>query len=261
MSRQVLECGVIVCSTIALYSWAPPSVSEPSLPDCDVSSKSSGAEKSCSPTASQSTKAAPEKSMTAEWGDRHKLPQKIETVYGGLLEQAQAAASRNQITEAVARIAGIPKNSQHYPLAEQLQEDWSLELLRQATSECQQGHVTKAISLLDRIPATSKRRDRVIELRQRWSQQAGLLERATAAKKAGDWQTALDAVKALEGSPMYHSTPVQDLLQQAMMKLYEPDQMLLQVATADLPMARSAIAPPESILLDRIDLTDDRRET
>jgi hypothetical protein len=198
----------------------------------------SESEKHClNQTAIAPTLNPPEPLFDLQWGDRkpNQLPRKMEAMYDDLLNQAQASASRDHFTEAISTIAGIPKNSRHYETAQQLQEDWSRELMRQASNQWQQAQMKAAISTLSHIPATSQLGDRVTELKQRWKQQAIVLERAISAKKAGDWQKVIDTVRSLEGSPMYHSLPVQALLQQAITNLYEPDHTLLQIATADLP--------------------------
>ena len=255
MSRQVLERGVLACSALALYGWSQPSVSEPiTQHDCKPASKVSSAKSSCvqgskSNAASRISSAAPEKLVNGQWSDRsnNPLPDKMEAVYGDLLTQAQALVARSQFTQAVDLIGGIPKNSRHYGMAQQLQEDWSRELLRQATSECEQAHMGKALSMLDAIPSTNQVHDRVAELQQRWSKQGTVLQRAIALKQAGDWQGVTDTIKALEGAPMYQSLLVQGLLQQAMTQLYKPDAAMLQIAMEDLPAVSPAIAAPEAI--------------
>ncbi|WP_206754547.1 hypothetical protein, partial [Leptolyngbya sp. FACHB-36] len=168
------------------------------------------------------------------------------------LKQAQASASRDQIADAMNGISGIPKNSRHYEMAQRLQEDWSRELLRQATNYCRQAKVETAVSMLSTIPATSQLHDRVTELRQRWSKQAKVLDQAIAAKDAEDWQQAISAIKSLEGSPMYHSLPVQELLQQAMTNLYEPEESLTEIATSDLPAVELSdeLQQPDQVLVE-----------
>ncbi len=161
----------------------------------------------------------------------------METVYSNLLEQAQASAKQNQFTQAITTLAGIPKNSRHYEMAQQLQEDWSQELVGQASSSYQQAQLTTAITTLSAIPATSRSHDRAMELQNRWKQQSAQLNRAIAAKKSGDWQAEINAIQSLEGTPLYQTLPVQELLQQAISNRYEPDPTLLRIATADLPPA------------------------
>ncbi|NJP09711.1 MAG: hypothetical protein HC866_09655 [Leptolyngbyaceae cyanobacterium RU_5_1] len=259
MNRQVLSGGTIVCSAMIFYGWAQSSASNPNSPECSdrsakpassrPSKQSTDAKKHCSqlPTIEMGIN-IPEQLLNLQWGNRksNQLGNNIETVYDNLIKQAQTLASRNQPMQAIAKIAGIPRNSRHYEMAQQLQEDWSRELLRQATGECQQARVAKALSMLNAIPATSRSRNRATELRRHWSQQAGFLNRAIAARKTGNWQGVIDAIQLLEGAPMYHSLLVQGLLQQAMTNLYEPDAVMLQTATEDLPTVQLPTAPSEA---------------
>lgn len=251
MSRQVLERGVLACSALALYGWAQPSVSEPAIHhDCEIAAKVSNSESRCLQSVQKSaSKANPETLATDQWSDRssERLPDKMETVYGNLLTQSQGLVDHNQLTQAVDLVAGIPKNSQHYGMAQQLQEDWSRELLRQATSECQQGRVESALWMLNTIPSSSQLHDRITELQQRWSNQDKLLQHAIALKQSSNWQGVIDTIKALEGAPMYQSLLVQGLLQQAMTQLYRPDAAMLQVAMEDLQTVQPAVTSPETI--------------
>ena len=187
-----MECSL--CSALALYGWSQPSVSEPiTQHDCKPASKVSHAKSNCVQNAksnvSQISSAAPEQLVNDQWSDRQNnpLPDKMEAVYGDVVAQAQAFVGRNQFTQAVDLIGGVPKNSHHYGMAQQLQEDWSRELVRQATGECEQGRVDKALSMLDTIPSASPVHARVTELHQRWSKQETALQRAIALKQAGDW--------------------------------------------------------------------------
>ncbi|MBW4693652.1 MAG: hypothetical protein KME27_18055 [Lyngbya sp. HA4199-MV5] len=262
MSRQVLERGALVCSALALYGWTQPSVSAPVIhSDCETTAKVSSTESRCLQLAQQPIsnvvvennvvpESLPSENLaTDHWRDRasERLPAKMETVYGDLVTQAQALVDRKQLTQAVDLIAGMPKNSQHYGMSQQLQEDWSLELLRQATSECRQGRVGKALLMLNTVPPQSQLHDRIIELRQRWGNQDKLLQQAIALKQGRDWQGVIDTIKALEGAPIYQSLLVQGMLQQAMTQLYKPDATMLQVAMEDLPTVQPAVAPPETI--------------
>lgn len=251
MSRQVLKRGALACSALALYGWTQPSASEPAMHhDCETNAKVSSTESRCPQLAQKpAPNTVPENLVTDQWSDRtsDRLPDKMESVYSDLVSQAQALVDRNQLTQAVDLVAGIPKNSQHYGMAQQLQEDWSRELLRQATSECRQGHVDKALLLLNTVPSQSQLHDRITELKQRWGNQDKLLQQAIALRQSGDWQGVIDTIKALEGAPMYQSLVVQGLLQQAMNQLYKPDAAMLQVAMEDLPTVQPAIAPPETV--------------
>jgi len=247
---------MILCSAVLINTGSQATGSETSAQPCDPVSTASDAKNQCSQTGQQQTGqqqtgqdagVAPELIHNQQWSDRvleklqdnkqpDKLPKEVETNYSELVNQAQAAASRDQLAAAVETVAGIPKNSQHYEVAQQLEEDWSKELVRQATNHFQQAEVRTSIALIDKIPETSQWHDRGTELKQRWKQQAKLFNQAMAAKSAQDWQGTINAIKALEGSPLYNSLPVQELLQQAMIKRYEPDPALLQIAVEDAPM-------------------------
>ena len=245
--------GMMVCSALLINSGSQAALSEVNTQTCEGVSNSVGVDNHCPPSVQRPTATSPEQLSGHQWSDQlrsheqsDKLPSKMEAVYADLLNQAQAAASRDQLPEAVTTVAGIPKNSQHYELVKKLQEDWSQELMRQASNHIQQAEIAPAIALLNSIPETSQWHDRSVELKQRWSQQAKLFDQAVAAKSAADWQWTIDAIKSLEGSPLYNSLPVQELLQQAMTKRYEPDAALLKIAAADEPIM-STVAPPETL--------------
>ncbi|HIK15896.1 MAG TPA: hypothetical protein IGS53_11520 [Leptolyngbyaceae cyanobacterium M33_DOE_097] len=255
--KLILSGGVILCSTVGVYRWQQAVVSQPTSGDTQISTKVPDATGSPLTTPQLVKDTNPEPIAELLWSDRPAaLPKHMEAVYEDALTQSQTLASQNQLTEAIRIVAGIPSNSRHFAMAQQLQDDWSRELLRQATNECQQANVTKAVALLKAIPVSSPLYRRANQLQQNWNQQAQILNQAIMANKKGDWQAAIDAVKALETSPMFHSLRVQELLQQAMIKLYEPDAQLLQIATADLPAvepsmdtlepAPTSIAMPES---------------
>jgi len=257
--KLVLSGGVILCSTVGVYRWQQAVVSQPTNGDTQISTKVPDATGSQLATPQLVKDTTPEPIAELLWSNRPAaLPKQMEAVYEDALTQAQTLASQNQLTEAIRIVAGIPSNSRHYAMAQQLQEDWSRELLRQATNECQQANVTKAVALLKAIPAGSPLYRRANQLQHNWNQQAQMLNQAITANKKGDWQAAIDAIEALETSPMFHSLRVQELLQQAMIKLYEPDAQLLQIATADLPAvepsmntlepAPTSVTTPESIL-------------
>lgn len=255
--KIVASSGMILCSAVLINIGLEAAGSETSTKPCDPVSTTSDPKNDCQPTVQQSGAATPEATPNPQWSDRFaeqlsvnkqpdKLPKEVETTYSELLNRAQAAASHDQLTAAVETVAGIPKNSQYYEVAQQLEEDWSKELVRQATNYFQQAEVKTSISLLDKIPETSEWHDRGTELKQQWEKQAQLLNRAQSAKSAEDWQGTINAIKALEGSPLYNSLPVQELLQQAMIKRYEPDPALLQIAVEDAPMMPT-IASPEVV--------------
>jgi outer membrane protein assembly factor BamD (BamD/ComL family) len=228
-----------------VYGWSQSSASEASPSDCENPAKTANqatqAKAQCLQKSGISAIAeAPMRLLNLQWGNgSQQLPHKMEKVYHNLLEQAQAEASADQLATAIAKLSGIPKNSHHYAMAQQLRDDWSREILRQATNHCQQARVSKAIAMLNAIPSTSQLHDRAVELRQHWSEQGKLFNQAIAAKEAGNWQSAIEALQALEGTPLYNSLAVQELMQLAMMKLYEPDETLLQISMSGI----SALSP------------------
>lgn len=260
MSRRILSGGAIVCSAIMVYGWSQSAASEVNPPECEpqagTTNQASQQKKQCVQKAGGilAIAEAPMRLLNLQWGNSsQQLPGKMETVYHNLLAEAQAEANQDRFDAAIAKLAGIPKNSHHYEMAERLRNDWSREILRHATSHCQQARVDQAIAMLNAIPATSEFHDRASELRQRWTDQDKLFDRAVAAQKAGNWQGAIDAIQALEGTPLYNSLAVQDLLQLAMTKLYEPDETLLQISMDGMPitpldMSATASEPIEVVL-------------
>lgn len=249
MRHPVLESGAIVCSIVTLYGWAQTGVSKAQNPDYPVLPEVvSSSRPAPLPRAAQA--ATPERLSQPQWGEElplKKLPKDVERVYSQLLEQAQAIAQRQQYAKALPLIVAIPKNSQSYGLAQQLQEDWAREVLEQATQHYQQARVAKAMAILGAIPPNSPFSDRASRLRSQWSREAKWLTKALTAKQAGHWQAANDALNALEGSPLYQSLMVQDLVQQVTLKLYEPDETLMRMAMADFPTVELAVAPPDVI--------------
>ncbi|MBE9008947.1 hypothetical protein IQ250_01840 [Pseudanabaenaceae cyanobacterium LEGE 13415] len=246
--RIVASSGMILCSAILINLGLEATGSETPAPPCDLTTTK---DNHCQTTTEQRIDVSPEATAKPQWSDRftdqlkinkspETLPKEVETTYSELLNRAQAAASRDQLTTAVETVSGIPKNSQYFEMAQQLEEDWSKELVRQATNHFQQAEVTTSIALIDKIPESSEWHDRGTELKQQWKKQAALLNQAKSAKSAEDWQGTINAIKAMEGTPLYNSLPVQELLQQAMINRYEPDPALLQIAVEDAPMLPQA---------------------
>lgn len=251
--RILASSSMVLCSALLINTALEATGSETAAPTCD---NGSDAKNTCRSTETQPINLAPESNSKPQWSELEKLqvnkqpdqlPKEVETTYSQLLNRAQSAASRDQLTAAVETVAGIPKNSQYYEVAQQLEEDWSKELVQQATNHFQQAEVTTSIALIDKIPETSQWHDRGVELKQQWRKQAQLLKQAKSAKSAEDWQGTINAIKALEGTPLYHSLPVQELLQQAMINRYEPDPALLQIAIEDAPTLPQS-EPVEAIL-------------
>ena len=236
MNRWVLKSGAIASSTVAVCS----SINAPAIgiaqPDAELAVASQPPELTTSEHTKQTDfseqdapkiQSAPDAFLFDALGiESRGLPSNIEKTYSNLLKQAQDMASRDQFTEALATTSGVPKNSQYYTLAQQLQEDWSQELLQRAVGNCQKGQVTAAIAMLNIIPPASEQHGRATELRNRWQKQASALNQAIVAKNTADWQKVVDSLKLIEGTQLYQSSPVQALLEQSIQKLYSPDQSL-----------------------------------
>jgi hypothetical protein len=241
MNQQILGGGAIVCSAAVMYGWAQSFPSDVSIDDCageligQVSAWVSQTEKQTQrrclsaamiPQLSQ----IPERLPIPDRSPSNKLPSNMESMYSNVLEQAQELANRDRLAEAITTAGGIPNNSRHHELAQQLQEGWSQELLQRATNHYQRADMPMAISMLSAIPQSSQRYSRANNLRGRWKQQTDLLNQAIAAQEIGDWSSVITALGALEGTDLYHSAPVQNLLQQATQKQFEPDAALLELS-------------------------------
>jgi hypothetical protein len=253
MSNRVLATGTVVCSAIAFYGWAQPSTHSSNCnhqPQGTPPKSTTDIQQQCAaegkPIVTGNT---PERLLHLLWGNRgtEQLPKEIEASYESRLQQSQKLADREQFAPALSMIAGIPTNSHHYQAAQQFQEDWSQELLERANRAWKKAEVNSAQTLLKAIPETSSLRNRVMEMQTRLSQQTKTWNRAIAAQKSNNWQGTINAIKELEGTPLYNSLAVQNLLQEAIVKLYEPDQNMLQIATMDLSTNPALIAPPEAI--------------
>lgn len=268
MDRRVLGSGAIVCSALVL--WSQPSAPESQHSDCDEGSATCTATKARQqpqPSILPPLNRAIE-SLPIEWGGgtgKERLPDSMENLYANLLQQAQAAASENKLAIALTTVSGIPNNSEHHSEAKQLQESWAQALLERGNSHYQQGDVDAALSLLNAIPPTSDRFERAQELQIRWNQQAALLDQAKSAREVEDWQSVLAAIESLEGTPLYNSQPVQQLLQQAIYRAYRSGESLMQLAVpaanasaiAAIPTDRSASETLLSTLPDLPDLPID----
>ncbi len=258
MKSQMLGGGAIACSTMLLYGWTQTGASEAGMPEVSPNPPLLPAAAAnhrhdllpvailgIAPTQLLEQWSAP--MFRLPWSPdpapSNRLPQEMETLYTQVLEKAQALASQAQFSQAIAQVAGIPKNSQSYELAHRLQADWSQELLQQANQHYENAELDTAQALLAGIPATSPLRGQVLALKAQWGQQQRIMARAIAAKGRGDWQAVIDALQSLDETPLHHSLPVQDLLQQAITQLYEPDQNLVYMAMADTPMVSVSDRP------------------
>jgi hypothetical protein len=257
MKSQLLNSGALVCSAMIIYGWAQAAASESDRPTCNArQSASPTIADDCTPPINLATLSnVPEKLLNLQWSQRplaqasHPVPIEMENFYDKKLEQAQAAANREHFSQAINQVVGIPKNSRHYELAQRLQADWSREIVRQSTEYCQKAQMKQALTLLATLPPNSVVTEQARELRGAWQKQAELWHQAIAAKEQGDWQSVITTLKLLEDTPLYQSLPVQDLMQQAVTQLHEPDQKLLTVAMGDLPTVTAEMA--ESEVIDR----------
>lgn len=238
MHYRVLEGGAIACSTVFIWSWTAPSNltanSKPCQPLPSLPENPLATPKQACLQKSSLLKSGiiPEKVFNLDWGsDRPNRPvPELEQVYEDVLGQAQAIAKRDRLPEAISSLGGIPKNSRHYPLAQQFQNDWSQELLQRATQHYQQANLGAALKLLHTIPSSCHHSTRAKKLAAQWYEQAHLLKRVTLARKSGNWNQVIQTLKQLEGKPLYQSSFVQQTLQYATNKQLEPDNTLMQIA-------------------------------
>jgi hypothetical protein len=257
MNRWILGSGAIVTSAIAMYGWHFSSMSSDAIDEGKQLSETipsgfsasfhnggeQGIHRKIIPMISNALEFL---SFDRQWSNSSdRLPASMEGMYRDLLQQAQTAAEEAQFAKAVTLVSGVPKNSRHYEMAQQLQNDWSQELLQQATKLYQQADIAGALSILENIPPTYQEYARTVELSDRWRNHAQWFEQAMAAQAAKDWSTTIAAINALEGTPLYHSVVVQEALQESISNMLKPDDRLMQIASANLPA--TAAIPPATI--------------
>ncbi len=266
LKTRVLGGGAIACSTLLVYGWAQAAAPGKVVPCAQSGQLGESPAQPCTPVDAAAESSSilsmaptqllehlPEPLVALlpgghAWGDR--LPDDMEVLYSQLLTQAQSKASAAQFTEAISQISGIPKNSRHYELAYRLQQDWSQELWRQANQQYENAKLDAAQAILAKIPQSSSLHAQSLSLKQRWQEQQQSLDRAIAAKQRGNWQAVIQALQPLESTPLHQSLIVQELWQQAITRLYEPDKNLVYVAMADVPvepLPLTAMAPPEAL--------------
>jgi len=170
-------------------------------------------------------------------------PQAIEQGYAQQLQAAQQEASRNRLPLAIERIAGIPRNSQHFDQASRFQEDWSKELLRQATAQYRQGDVQAAQATIAAIPNTGSIAPQLQARQQQWANEAEQLAQVTAAQSSQDWDSALEALDALRGSELYNTPQVQALVAQTLDRAANPTVTITSTTTAAMPTASATVTP------------------
>lgn len=261
MRYRVLEGGAIACSTVFIWNWtAHPDLNLDGqlcqlLPLASESTASSAKQACLQRSSLLGGGIMPENIFNLDWGGDHpnRPVQELEKVYEGVLVKAQALANRDRLSEAISTLGGIPKNSRHYPLSQQLLEDWSQEVLRRATQHYQQANLGAAIKLLHTIPSSCHQYVRAKKLTIQWREQAQLLKRVMVARKSGNWNQVIQTLQLLEGQPLYQSSFVQQTLQYAMSKQFEPGTTLMQIASSTTQAApsmakRPRLAPQEASL-------------
>ncbi|MBI4781003.1 MAG: hypothetical protein HY785_06725 [Oscillatoriophycideae cyanobacterium NC_groundwater_1537_Pr4_S-0.65um_50_18] len=224
MNRWLFSSGAIVSSAVALYGWMNPSTFNLTLLSAQLDQ------------------------------DSKPLPGEIEGLYDRMLKKARTVATDDQLAEAITAVAGIPKNSRSYGEAQQLQEDWTQELLQRARDQYKQANCSMAIWMLKAIPPNSERYERATELQQRWTKEWSTFRQASAAKKQGDWKGVMTSLASLKDSVLYQSFPAQEMLQQATANLYSADKTLVQINSVPVDQAVMVPAIPSTAELDTASL-------
>jgi len=257
MNQRIIGRGAIACSTVVMAQWIPPFGIQ--LPDSACQKETEPGTTSSAAGATTASKKCSSNGIFAlmerlperfklQWSQSRsqRLPGSIERKYQQLIEQAQTLAGENRVAEAIVLMNAIPKNSRHFDVAYQLQETWSQEMLYEATNRYQQADLTTALKLLEAIPATSSQYPQATQLKRKWQQDAAKMQRAIAASKAGNWEQVIQQLEAFQGTPLFQSLPVQELLQLALIKVLEPDPALLEIASRMDSTSLNAAPLPQS---------------
>lgn len=236
MRYRVLESGAIACSAIAISGWISSPNADSTLvcyePSASTLANSQAAQPDCKlvPSVAQAS-ILPSYLFQWGWGgDRG--TRDIEQIYEKLFVQAQELANRDRLSAALLELGGIPKNSQHFSSAQQLQREWGQELLQQATQEYRQARLLQAVTVLKQIPVSCPLFQEAQTLAQQWQSEAAVLQQAQYAAKAKRWSDVIQILKQLENSPLYQSNLVQASLQVATHQSYTLDQTLINTASS-----------------------------
>ena len=84
------------------------------------------------------------------------VPEEMEGTYQSLIEQAKIDAQNGHLKEAVLKLEGVPKNSQHSSVAEQLTEETAHALMQRAGNKYQQADLRTALLMLNAVPVSSQ---------------------------------------------------------------------------------------------------------
>jgi hypothetical protein len=173
-----------------------------------------------------------------------KIPQDVEDLYRDFLEQAQASARDNQLPQAMVAISGIPSNSLHHEIAQQLREQWSRDLLQVSRNHYSKAELKEAIALLKAVPPSSSSYSQAQLLQMKWANQLKLLERAEQAFGSRNWGQTVRILEPLQNSEMYRAPKVQAVLQHSVMAMNSADS-IAELSDPDwvMPAQLTAAAP------------------
>lgn len=169
------------------------------------------------------------------------VPQDLEDSYESLIGQAQAQAKNDQFKQAILNLEGVPKNSQHFALAQQVKDEFSQSLLRRANDKYQKGDIQTALTMLDAVAPSSTSSAQAKKLQKDWGEQGEQFEMARTAIAKKDWSNALKSLDQLKGTPIFQSAQVQQLLQLANDQLGQPDKITTKTAVARMPASTDSV--------------------
>jgi hypothetical protein len=150
------------------------------------------------------------------------LPSDVEAHYSELIKSAESKASQNQVLEAMQTIAGVPSNSEHFDEAQQLQESFARELLRLSDEKYNQADISSAIAILRAVPSSTTLGEQAQQQVEQFTDEMRLLDSVQIAQAKGDFSGALNQLEALRGTPIYNTTPIQQLVQSLIGRTYGP---------------------------------------
>lgn len=169
------------------------------------------------------------------------VPQDLEGTYESLIRQAQAQAKNDQFKQAILNLEGVPKNSQHFALAQQVKDEFSQSLLQRANDKYQKGDIQIALAMLGAVAPSSTSASQAKKLQKDWGQQGEQFEIARTAIAKKDWSNALKSLDQLKGTPIFQSAQVQQLLQLANDQLGQPDKTITRTAVARMPASTDSV--------------------
>lgn len=140
------------------------------------------------------------------------IPDDREQFFADQLEKAQSTTDPDQ---ALRLIEGIPRNSQHYADAKQLEQALMPQVIDSAKSLYQQGNFAGAIALVKSIPASVPESQESQSLAQNWAQDSQQV--ATIQQMIADHHPtqAIAQIDRLRSEALLNNPMVQDLLAEA----------------------------------------------